>query len=180
MPPKLPADDEKALFEETLKDVRPLPRGKSRRVAPPPRQPERIKAAEKAGGTAAPNKPPQPKPGPQALDPERGSPGLDRRSAERLRRGQMPIDAALDLHGLTENAAFEELNRFIGRAAAAGRRCILVVTGNGGPEGGVLRRGVPKWLGLPALRPLVLAVAPAQPRHGGHGALYVLLKRKRD
>ena len=58
---------------------------------------------------------------------------------------------------------------------------MLVITGKGAREGeGVLRRAVPRWLGEPGCRARVLAVAPAQPRHGGEGALYVLLRRKRD
>jgi DNA-nicking Smr family endonuclease len=66
-------------------------------------------------------------------------------------------------------------------AYAAGLRCVLVVTGKGGGEGrGVLRQMVPRWLGEASHRQYVLTFCPAQPRHGGDGALYVLLKRRRD
>jgi DNA-nicking Smr family endonuclease len=43
----------------------------------------------------------------------------------------------------------------------------------------VLRQAVPRWLNEAPNRARILAVMPAQPRHGGGGALYVLLKRKR-
>ncbi len=107
--------------------------------------------------------------------------GLDRRSADRLRRGQIKIDARLDLHGMTRAAAQDALRGFIAAAAARGDRCVLVITGKGAfsEAGGVLRREVPRWLNLPDLRPKVVAFTEAQPRHGGGGALYVLLRRQR-
>ena len=116
--------------------------------------------------------------------------GLDRRSAEKLRKGQMPIEAQLDLHGMTQVQAQTALRDFIVRAQAAGKRCVLVITGKGvGEDGrrdplssgqGVLKRMVPVWLEEPDLRPLVLKTSAARPQHGGGGALYVLLRRNRS
>jgi DNA-nicking Smr family endonuclease len=107
-------------------------------------------------------------------------PGLDRRNALRLKRGQMPIEARLDLHGMIQAEAHRALAGFVARSHAAGRRVLLVITGKGTRDGeGVLRAAVPRWLAEPALRPLVLATAPAVPRDGGAGALYVLLRRER-
>ncbi len=107
-------------------------------------------------------------------------PGIDRRQALRLKRGQLPIEARLDLHGLTQAAAHRELAAFVARSHAAGKRVLLVVTGKGTREGtGVLRAAVPRWLSEPALRERVLATRPATPRDGGDGALYVLLRRAR-
>ena len=92
----------------------------------------------------------------------------------------MAIDASLDLHGLTQEVAHAALIRFVNGSAQLGRRCLLVVTGKGNREGaGILRTQVPRWLNEPALRSLILAFAYAQPKHGGEGALYVLLKRQR-
>ncbi|MEO1192630.1 MAG: Smr/MutS family protein [Pseudomonadota bacterium] len=115
-----------------------------------------------------------------ALEPGRLA-DVDRRTGERLRRGKMEIEATLDLHGLTQERAHQRLRTFLWNARAKGQRCILVVTGKGrsGPESGVLRRAVPLWLNEPDLRPLVVAVTPAQPQHGGGGALYLLLRRAR-
>jgi DNA-nicking Smr family endonuclease len=124
--------------------------------------------------------------------------GLDRRSGERLRKGQMPIEAKLDLHGMTQTGAHAAVSRFIAAQQAAARRCVLIVTGKGGKSGdlfapksgpkkftfsterGVLRAALPRWLNEPALRAHIVAVSPARPEHGGAGAVYVLLKRKRS
>lgn len=107
---------------------------------------------------------------------------VDRRTAESLRRGRMEIAARLDLHGMTRAAAQDALEGFIGAASGRGLRCVLVITGKGtmSGNGGVLRREVPRWLNLPDLRPKVVACVEAQRRHGGEGALYVLLRRRRD
>ncbi len=106
--------------------------------------------------------------------------GIDKRSALRLKRGQTPIEDRLDLHGMTQAEAHRALNGFVAEAAAIGHRCVLVITGKGraGSEG-VLRRMVPHWLNQATLRPLILGVARAQPRDGGSGALYLLLRRRR-
>ena len=107
--------------------------------------------------------------------------GLDKRTAQRLRRGQLAIEARLDLHGLTQAEAHHALNGFLGNAQAAGKRSVLVITGKGRVDQGygVLRRAVPHWLNLPHNRGRIIAVHDAQPRDGGSGALYVLLKKRR-
>jgi len=162
-------------------------------AAPPPA------AGKAAGAKAAP--PREAASGPDSalppLEPGRAA-GLDRRSAERLRRGRLPIDARLDLHGLTQAEAHVALNGFLADAQAAGKRCVLVITGKGGRARddsgsewsdawaagrlageGVLRQAVPRWLDQPPNRARVIAVHGAQPRHGGGGALYVLLRKAR-
>lgn len=115
------------------------------------------------------------------------NPGLDRRTAERLRRGKMPVEATLDLHGYSRVQAYEALSRFILDSYASGLRCVLVITGKGGGPlrdplsagGGILRASVPEWLAESSLRGIILKTAPARPQHGGDGALYVLLRRQR-
>ncbi|MGE5271672.1 MAG: Smr/MutS family protein [Thiohalocapsa sp.] len=104
-------------------------------------------------------------------------PGVDRATAERLRRGRYPVEASLDLHGMTQDEAHRALTRFVAMSRVAGRRCLLVVTGHGRSSGGILKAAVPRWLDEPALRPHLLLTAPARPQHGGHGALYLLLRR---
>ncbi|MFA7431875.1 MAG: Smr/MutS family protein [Rhodospirillaceae bacterium] len=108
------------------------------------------------------------------------SPGVDKRTAQRFKRGRMEIDATIDLHGMTQEAAHIALNRFVTNGAATGKRCLLVITGKGTRGEGVLRRAVPRWLNDERLRGLILSYSHAQPHHGGQGALYVLLKRRRD
>lgn len=115
-------------------------------------------------------------PAPPPLD---GSAGVDRASAERLKRGKRAIEARLDLHGMTQSEAYRALAGFIVKSRIAGRRCVLVITGRGRLGSGILKQAVPRWLAEPELRQHVLAMSPAQPQHGGPGALYLLLKRVR-
>jgi DNA-nicking Smr family endonuclease len=103
--------------------------------------------------------------------------GLDKASAERLKRGRYPIEARLDLHGMTQEQAHRALNGFVSRSRAIGRRVVLVITGHGRFSGGILKAAVPRWLNEPGLRPHLLATASAQPRDGGTGALYLLLRK---
>lgn len=125
---------------------------------------------------------PAPDPRPPPAPP--GWPGLDRASQRRLARGRLHPEARLDLHGMTAERAHGALSRFVAESRALGRRCVLVVTGKGRGESGargegVLRRDAPRWLEAPPLRDGVVGVFEAHPRHGGGGALYVYLKRRR-
>ena len=106
---------------------------------------------------------------------------MDKRTAQRFKRGDMHVDGRIDLHGLTLDQAHSALIGFIRRSHARGSRCVVVVTGKGGEKGiGKIRRETPEWLARPDVRPLILAVTEARPQHGGGGALYVLLKRTRE
>lgn len=125
--------------------------------------------------------------GGQSLPPlEIGRPaGVDRRTDARLRRGKLTIEGRIDLHGLTRDSAHSALTGFLSRSQRDGKRCVLVITGKGSRRGedeasarGVLRQAVPRWLDQAPLRAMVLAVHRAQPRDGGDGALYVLLKKR--
>jgi DNA-nicking Smr family endonuclease len=116
---------------------------------------------------------------------------LGRRLKQRVARGREPIDARLDLHGMTQQQAHAALLRFLHRAQAGGAKTALVVTGKGlrrsssGAEHdadsrpGVLKRQVPLWLALPEFRLLVVGFDDAHVGHGGEGALYVRLRRGR-
>jgi DNA-nicking Smr family endonuclease len=168
------AADDAGLWRRAMRDVAPL----SGRA-----DPDRGRLARNAAGTAAvqavtpaaPARATQPLA--EALPPLDRFAGVDRATAERLKRGRYQVEARLDLHGMTQAEAYRALSGFVGVSRAAGRRCVLVITGHGRASGGVLKAAVPRWLGEPDLRPHVLAITPAQPRAGGGGALYVLLRR---
>jgi DNA-nicking Smr family endonuclease len=108
---------------------------------------------------------------------------LDPRLKQRLARGRAPIDDRLDLHGLTQPQAHHALVEFIRQARAREARIVLVITGKGtarfSNDRGVLRRLVPQWLKAPALRHWVVGLESASAIHGGEGAFYVRLRRKR-
>ncbi len=106
-------------------------------------------------------------------------PALDGKRAARFRKGALEIEGRIDLHGLTLDLAHRALIGFLGQARDRGQRVVLVITGKGGPEVGALKRLVPMWLATPPLAAVIAAAAPAQPQHGGGGALYVYLRRKR-
>jgi DNA-nicking Smr family endonuclease len=105
------------------------------------------------------------------------APGLDRRTQTRMRRGQIDIEARIDLHGMTQAQAHRALGGFLFDQQAIGRRSVLVITGKGVGGEGVLRDAVPRWLNEGGNRRMVRAFSHAAPKDGGEGALYVLLKR---
>lgn len=160
--------EERALFQTTFRDVRPVippstadttaPKAKSKRAAP------------------------------RAILLQ---PGLDGRTAERLRRGRLEPESRLDLHGMTEAAAHRALVRFVRASHAQGIRLVIVVTGKGHAQAedapfdlelhsrsrGVLKTMTPRWLKESELAPIVAEVRSAHRRHGGAGALYVYLRK---
>jgi DNA-nicking Smr family endonuclease len=106
--------------------------------------------------------------------------GLDARVLKRLKAGEYPVQASLDLHGLTRPEAKVSVEKFIAGARVKGHRCVLVVTGRGlhsEAQIPVLRDGVQTWLSQGRVGRQVLAFTSARPQDGGAGAVYVLLRR---
>ena len=104
--------------------------------------------------------------------------GLDKSSWNKFRTGKMPTMRTLDLHGRTAQRAYHALHSFLHAAYADHVRCVEVITGRGaGEAGGVLRRELPLWLNLPALRPMVLAAS--HPHAANSGSVRILLRRTR-
>jgi DNA-nicking Smr family endonuclease len=175
-----PSRDELLLWRHAVRDAAPL-KGKTTELP----EPEEVEVSQPSPSPKPAVELPPPPPKPKKALPVLASGtavDLDKRSAERLKRGQMAIEGRLDLHGQTQDQAHAALNSFIERAYALGQRCLIVVTGKGDkPDGsvGVLRSMAPRWLNEPRLRPLILAFSQARPQHGGAGAFYVLLKRRR-
>ncbi|MEM7508419.1 MAG: Smr/MutS family protein [Pseudomonadota bacterium] len=120
----------------------------------------------------------------------RPEPGIDRRTADRLRKGERAPDARIDLHGMNSARAHVILDGFIRDALARNLRCVLVITGKGGrhatddapfmrSDQGVLRQAVPRWLRAGPHAARIVGIYAAHLRHGGAGAVYVYLKKSR-
>jgi DNA-nicking Smr family endonuclease len=185
-------EDEAALWHMVAKTAQPLRRRRkpepSRTIeaSEPPTAKQKRPAARPQ--PMAPSKPPvlpQPTRAPELA--HGAAIGIDKRQAERFRRGKTPIEGRIDLHGRTQQEAHDDLHDFLSRAHAAGKRCVLVITGKGVTgshsdyrRAGVLKANVPRWLNEPGLRRHILAFDYAEPQHGGEGALYVLLKRRKE
>jgi DNA-nicking Smr family endonuclease len=176
------SDDERALWDTVTRAVRPLRRRKVKEAAEVA-EAETVAAhppAKLARGIVkalppAPARPPAPPP----LAP------LGRRMRQKLGRGSEPIDARIDLHGMTQADAHIALAHFLRRAQHDGARVVLVITGKGARSGdpyserGVLRRQVPLWLESAELRAYVVGFEGAGAGHGREGALYVRVRRGR-
>lgn len=174
------AEEERALWERVIASVRPL-----HRVAHPPEQP-----------AAAPPEPPPPAPaGPLRPAPTRAAPAaparptpgttLDAGWDRRLSRGLVQPDVTVDLHGHNLSGAYALLDGRLEQAIATGARVLLLITGKppSGPERpvqrGAIRAAVGDWLAASRHAAHIAAVRGAHPRHGGLGALYIVLRRDR-
>ncbi|MET1416336.1 Smr/MutS family protein [Roseibium sp. HPY-6] len=111
---------------------------------------------------------------------------LETKYRRKIVKGVRAIDARIDLHGLTQHQAHDRLRGFLYQAQARSHKVVLVITGKGSAmeraymdERGILRRMVPQWLTMPDLRPVVLGYEEAHASHGGVGALYVRIRKRR-
>ena len=191
-----PSAEERRLFEFAMREASPLsgrpaagddsesPAASAAQPEPPPPT-TKPRAAPPPAAKSRPVEPP-----PRPIPASSMTAGLDKRTAQRLKRGKMPPEAKLDLHGHTAAEARRALDRFLADAAGRSLRCVLVVTGTAAgrarDEGvmpnrsaGILRASLPGWLDQPENRARVIAHCPAQLRDGGAGARYVLLRRRR-
>lgn len=110
---------------------------------------------------------------------------IDGSLAKRFKREEIKIEAVLDLHGVVEKDAYNQVCSFIKNAYNNKKRCVLIVTGKGVRENddifnkrGVLRKSVPQWLSGDEIGYLILAYKNPSEALGGKGALYVLLRKK--
>ena len=199
---RLLSDEEHRLWHAVVKDARPLSAGK---IVPEPEQDVSSPKSMKSERLAKPK--PQARPMPVVARPRPNSAliegaesspppltGLDRRTSQRLARGQIDTEARLDLHGMRQNEAHGALYHFLNRSRRQGMRCVLVITGKGESpfsrhtlhssrfheatdHSGVLRSAVPQWLNEAQFRTEVAGFQPAHPRHGGGGAFYIWLRK---
>jgi DNA-nicking Smr family endonuclease len=173
------SSEERRLWSHVARHVKPM-KGKALPPEPPEEKPDTMPA--RLIGSPPPNVPSPPqKPSLPPLAP------MERRTLLALRRGRKEVDSVIDLHGMRQEQAHGALLNFLHHAQGSGHGVVLVITGKGGAaagtgifeERGVLRRMVPHWLRLPDLRSLVVGFEEASPQHGGSGALYVRLRRRR-
>jgi DNA-nicking Smr family endonuclease len=173
--PRNLSEDDRIVWAHVAQGVRPLPGKTVPRIVPqdaasnladhePPARP--------AIALAANGKPRTPQDHPQH--------GMDRVTRRKIAKGRLPIDARIDLHGLTQTDAHALLFSFLHRAQAEGCRLVLVITGKGASFGsdGILRRAVPAWLQTPSFRAMVSVFDEAARGHGGSGAIYLRLRHK--
>ena len=181
------SDEDKALFRDQMRSVKPL-NEKTKRVCRPasPSVEKPLKIVTPSGV----NKKSAPKKEYYLSDfisetvlsntvLSHCDPGVPTKRFRELKNGLIPWEARLDLHGLKTETARESLSHFIHTEANKNKRCLLIIHGKGGHQGAppVIKNLVNRW--LPQFDE-VLAFHSAQAKDGGHGAVYVLLKRNRE
>lgn len=186
-PPRALSPEERALWQRVISSVKPIARAKpvpaapvvpfvAPKPAPDPVPPKKVKGRVPPLRQPAP--PPPPKPPRDTLDG-----GWDRR----LSRGLVAPESSIDLHGHTLASAHALLDQGLSRAIARGDRVLLLITGKPPrPESerpharGAIRAAVGDWLAASRHSDSIAAVRGAHPRHGGQGALYIILRRSRS
>lgn len=167
--------EEQALWAKVIATVRPLrpleaPPATEVEIAPAPKKP--VRATPPAARSAVP--PAKPKPGVT----------LDGTWDRRLSSGSVQPDLTVDLHGHNLATAYDLLDTRLEQAIAMGDRVLLLITGKP-PKGeppvarGRIRAAVGDWLAASRHAGAIAAVRAAHPRHGGAGALYIILRRSR-
>lgn len=155
-------------------------------VAPPP-APATTPPRRKAGRVPPPLMPPPARP---ASSPDRhpASRTLDSTWDRKLAQGRLSPDFTLDLHGHSLDAAHARLDHGLAQAIAMGARVVLLVTGRPRPHDdhagrgerrGAIRAKFADWIAHGAHGSKIAAIRPAHPRHGGAGAVYIVLRRPR-
>ena len=197
-PPRGLTAEEAAAWARVAATVKPL------RPTDPPLQGE---GDHPKGGGGAPTSSPTPRPsrpprvplhprpaagGPPPSPPSRGQAGEDRQTLDstwdrKLARGTVEPDFTLDLHGHALDAAHMRLDQGLMQAKAMDARVVLLIAGkprpaeaaDRGERRGAIRAKVLDWLAAGPHGADIAAVRTAHRRHGGEGALYLVLRRRR-
>ncbi|WP_245647754.1 Smr/MutS family protein [Novosphingobium lentum] len=180
--------EEAALWSRVTATIAPL-HAKPTRVevaAVPPAEPTSAPPAKRVRGRVPPARIAPPPPVPPRTVPVRH--GLDSSWDRKLARGSVEPDVTIDLHGLGLDAAHARLDAALGQALAMGARVMLLIAGKARPhdetdsrggQRGVIRARLVDWLAAGPHSGRIAAIRPAQPRHGGAGAVYIVLRKPR-
>lgn len=177
------SSEEAAAWEKVAATVEPLHPQVLRKKPVPKVSPPKPQA--KAPAAKPPRPAPAPKPAVQSV--RRPQNNLDSHWDKRLKTGTIQPDFTLDLHGHGLDAAYSRLMSGVAQARAMGARTILLVTGkprpvdpaDRGTKRGAIRAKVLDWLAASSHHSAIAAVRRAHLRHGGEGALYIVLRRER-
>lgn len=190
-PPRGLSSEELALWRKVAETVTPLhppvrrpaaPPASAMVAEPPPPPPRKIR------GRVPPPRPLAPPPAVPPRPLQAAGQGLDASWDRKLARGAIAPDATIDLHGMNLDTAHGRLLASLSQALAIGARVILLVTGKPRPTAdhdlrgerrGAIRAKLLDWLAASPYADRIAAVRPAQPRHGGAGAVYIILRRPR-
>ncbi len=168
--PRTLSEQDQAEWAAYAQRITPMPG----RAKPPPPEVPPVPAPMRQPALPVQKRPPSVMPAALGVGYQPG--GLDNSSWNRFRSGKLAPVRTLDLHGRTAQRAFHALHSFLHTAHADRVRVVEVITGRGSGEGGgVIRRELPLWLNLPALRPLVLAAT--HPHAANPGSVRLLLRR---
>ncbi|MCP1468357.1 DNA-nicking Smr family endonuclease [Sphingobium sp. OAS761] len=175
---RLLSNEERALWNALTRSVRPL---RAQPISAPPLASPPMQAPREKGLTTA-----QPA-RPVEAAPRMPTPVLDNSWEKHIRGGNIIPDMSVDLHGHTLSAAHVRLNQVLGAALSRDARVLLVVTGKPRKTGGMgadarrgaIRREIGHWLETSPHADRIASVRVAHPRHGGDGALYLILRRKK-
>lgn len=183
MPPRRLSPEERALWVKLTRSVTPLSRSRPKLASEPVTSEKSVPLppTPRVKGRVPPERMPLP-----VATPRVGPvPVLDGSWEKKIRSGQLAPDISVDLHGLNLVAAHMRLDRLLGDAVQHGWRVLLVVTGKPRPaplpgetrKRGAIRAEIGDWLARSPHAHRVASVRQAHPRHGGDGALYVILRR---
>ena len=103
------------------------------------------------------------------------TPQYSTNNLKKFQSGKISIETTLDLHGLSQDEAFDRLKDFVIRSYEQNQRALLVITG----KSGILKQETPRWLSLEPLASIILSSKEARQKDGGSGALYILLRKNR-
>ena len=181
------SDDEKELWREFSKTAEPLSRQSQSTQKAKPEEKKRVNPVnlknpdEYFAGTVI----------TRSLvkrDPVYPTLNMDFKLLNKLKQGKIKPEAKLDLHGLNLAQAQPILTKFVLNAHFKGFRLILIITGKGKNSEdhdviprrkGILRTAVPNWLAMEPLSSKILQTTNAHVKHGGGGAFYIYLRKKR-